>query len=107
MHLTRFANGALEGIYLPAANLTPIGLNFGNERVFGLVETNIGPVSVSSRTFIASRCILYIHSIYPVILKNHIYSGFFHYFAPLTKKNDKKLANVIFFLYLCTLFSKN
>jgi len=46
MHLMHFANGGLEGIYIPAANLTPIGLNFGNERVFGLVETNIGSASV-------------------------------------------------------------
>ena len=46
MHIAHFASGAVEGIYIPAANLTPIGLNFGNERVFGLVETNIGSASV-------------------------------------------------------------
>ena len=46
MHITHYGSGAIEGIYIPAANLTPIGLNFGNERVFGLVETNIGSASV-------------------------------------------------------------
>jgi hypothetical protein len=46
MHITHYGSGAVEGIYIPAANLTPIGLNFGNERVFGLVETNIGSASV-------------------------------------------------------------
>ncbi len=46
MHIAHYASGAVEGIYIPAANLTPIGLNFGNERVFGLVETNIGSASV-------------------------------------------------------------
>ena len=46
MHIEHYASGAVEGIYIPAANLTPIGLNFGNERVFGLVETNIGSASV-------------------------------------------------------------
>ena len=46
MHISQYASGAVEGIYLPAANMTPIGLNFGNERVFGLVETNIGSSSV-------------------------------------------------------------
>ena len=46
MHISQYASGAVEGLYLPAANMTPIGLNFGNERVFGLVETNIGSSSV-------------------------------------------------------------
>lgn len=46
MHISQYSDGAVEGLYLPAANLTPIGLNFGNERVFGLVETNIGSASV-------------------------------------------------------------
>lgn len=28
--------------FLPAFNITPVGVCFGNERVYGLVETNIG-----------------------------------------------------------------
>ena len=46
MHIERESDGAFRGVYLPAVNLTPIGLNFGGERVFGLVETNIGSASV-------------------------------------------------------------
>lgn len=46
MHLEHYTNGDIEGMYLPAVNVTPIGLNFGSRKVYGLVETNIGSASV-------------------------------------------------------------
>lgn len=45
MHLEQNNSGAVAGMYIPAVALTPIGLNFGGERVYGLVETNIGASS--------------------------------------------------------------
>lgn len=46
MHIERLGSGAVDGRYVPAINVTPIGLNFGGETVYGLVETNIGSSSV-------------------------------------------------------------
>lgn len=42
LHIDKRANGAIEGTYLPSFILTPIGLRAGNEKVYGMVETNIG-----------------------------------------------------------------
>lgn len=45
-HIERATDGSVRGRFLPAVNMTPIGLNFGGQHVFGLVETNIGSASV-------------------------------------------------------------
>lgn len=45
-HIKRHTNGDLRGGFYPAVNMTPIGLNFGSRKVYGLVETNIGSSSV-------------------------------------------------------------
>ena len=45
MHVERFSDGSIAGKYIPAVVGTPIGLNIGSAKVYGLIETNVGSTS--------------------------------------------------------------
>ena len=44
-HVEKNSNGSVQGIILPAAVLTPIGIHAGGRHVYGLAEVNVGSSS--------------------------------------------------------------